>query len=171
MESYQTLEALKREYQEKTGILTEEYEWITPTEFYRDIFPVGSFQEVGVLGDGKPNGIILEIDEEGKGRERTKRSTVTDDLRAVKKVEGAEFAIMSPVSYFGRSRHAKNARFLHAFAIDLDGVSTARLMDLLHQLQGKILPYPTHVVNSGTGLHLYYLLEEPIPLYPKVHRG
>ena len=24
---------------------------------------------------------------------------------------------------------------------------------------------PTYVVNSGRGLHLYYFLKEPIPLY------
>ena len=29
-----------------------------------------------------------------------------------------------------------------------------------------ILPQATFVVNSGTGLHLYYVLEEPIPMYP-----
>ena len=26
--------------------------------------------------------------------------------------------------------------------------------------------YKRQVVNSGTGLHLYYVLEEPIPMYP-----
>lgn len=25
------------------------------------------------------------------------------------------------------------------------------------------------MVNSGTGLHLYYLLDQPVPMYPKNH--
>ena len=30
-----------------------------------------------------------------------------------------------------------------------------------------ILPKATFVVNSGTGLHLYYVLDEPVPMYPQ----
>ncbi|MBR4012353.1 MAG: hypothetical protein IKI98_05980, partial [Spirochaetaceae bacterium] len=30
------------------------------------------------------------------------------------------------------------------------------------------LPYPTFTVNSGNGLHLYYFLEIPVPLFPSV---
>ncbi len=29
-----------------------------------------------------------------------------------------------------------------------------------------ILPQATFVVNSRTGLHLYYVLKEPVPMYP-----
>ena len=36
----------------------------------------------------------------------------------------------------------------------------------LHQMNNDILPQATFVVNSGTGLHLYYVLQEPIPMYP-----
>lgn len=171
VESYQTLHELKAAYQEKNVLLAETFEPATSMQFYREIFPIGSFQERGMLGDGKPNGIIMELCENVEGRARTRRNTVTDDLTAIRKSEGREFVIMSPVSYFGKSRHARNARFLHAFAIDLDGVDALRLADLLHQIRGSVIPKPTYVVNSGTGLHLYYLLESPIPLYPEVHRG
>ena len=41
-----------------------------------------------------------------------------------------------------------------------------QLRDTLHQMNKDILPQATFVVNSGTGLHLYYVLEEPIPMYP-----
>ena len=33
-----------------------------------------------------------------------------------------------------------------------------------------ILPKATFIVNSGTGLHLYYVLEEPVPMYPQNQR-
>ncbi len=30
-----------------------------------------------------------------------------------------------------------------------------------------ILPKASFVVNSGTGLHMYYILSEPAPMYPQ----
>ena len=37
-------------------------------------------------------------------------------------------------------------------------------------IRDSILPKATFVVNSGTGLHLYYVLQEPIPMYPHNQR-
>lgn len=59
-----------------------------------------------------------------------------------------------------------NARHLYALAFDLDGVGMPQLRDTLHQMNKDILRQATFVVKSGTGLHLYYVLEEPIPMYP-----
>ena len=73
---------------------------------------------------------------------------------------------MSPLSYFGRRRCGKNARYLYALVFDLDGVGMPQLRDTLHQMNKDILPQATFVVNSGTGLHLYYVLKEPVPMYP-----
>ena len=56
------------------------YEEVSYTDFYRDIFPVGSFEQRGVYEDGKYNGIAVAIEQGGK---RTKRLTVTDDLEAI----------------------------------------------------------------------------------------
>ena len=40
------------------------------------------------------------------------------------------------------------------------------LMNLWKQVDvAKYLPRPTYIVSSGTGIHLYYVLERPIPLY------
>ena len=33
-----------------------------------------------------------------------------------------------------------------------------------------VIPKATYVVNSGYGLHLYYLFDDPVPLYPKIQR-
>ena len=34
-------------------------------------------------------------------------------------------------------------------------------------MESSILPKATFVVNSGTGLHLYYVLDKPVPMYPQ----
>ena len=134
---------------------------------------MGSFERKGHFEDEKGNGIAvtvppkaagiaLEIQEEGKA----KRYTITDELSELSEVYNTNFTIMSPLSYFGRRRCGKNARYLFALVFDLDGVGMPQLRDTLHQMNKEIIPKATFVVNSGTGLHLYYVLQEPIPMYP-----
>ena len=167
------MELLRALYQEKNEHLEKFLEPVTPFEFYREIFPVGSFERKGHFEDVKGNGIAvtvppkaagiaLEIQEEGKA----KHYTITDELLELSEVCDTDFTIMSPLSYFGRRRCGKNARYLYALVFDLDGVGMPQLRDTLHQMNKDILPQATFVVNSGTGLHLYYVLEEPIPMYP-----
>lgn len=176
------LEEKQELYREKNEHLTKFLEPVTAFEFYREIFPEGSFQKKGVHSDGVGNGIALVIPKDSKNVDPTpvtgialkiedagkaKRYTITDELGALSELEQAEFVIMSPISYFGSRRCGKNARYLYALVFDLDGVGMPQLRDTLHQMNKGILPKATFVVNSGTGLHLYYLLKEPVPMYPK----
>lgn len=148
---------------------------VSPLDFYRDIFPVDSFEKKGVYEDGKCNGIAIAV---GAGENRTKRYTVTDELDVIRSLCASdEFCIMSPISYVGKARTSVNARFLYALAIDLDGVATLENWDfLLEQFERGLewhyfiwgLPTPTYLVSSGTGLHLYYVFEKPIPLFKNV---
>lgn len=162
MTDFQTVEIQKKQYIEKNEYLHTCYEKIEPKDFYRGIFPAGSFERKMNYDDQKPNGIILEFQE---GKKRAYREIVTDDLEGfLKPREG--FTIYSPISYYGRSRKGVNARYLHALAFDIDGVEMKHLIDLLYQMENEVLPTPTYLVNSGTGFHLYYQFEEPIPMYP-----
>ena len=173
MDQQAAMERMQDLYREKNEHLEKFLELVTPFEFYREIFPVGSFERKGHFEDAKGNGIAvtvppkaagiaLEIKEEGKA----KRYTITDELSELSEVYDTDFTIMSPISYFGRQRCGKNARYLYALVFDLDGVGMPQLRDTLHQMNNDILPQATFVVNSGTGLHLYYVLQEPIPMYP-----
>ena len=104
------------------------------------------------------------------------RILLKDDYQTLDFCESRQFAIMSPMTYVGRTRFAKNARYLYAFAIDLDGVGIKQLNDLFLQMNTpdpfrksqNSLPLANLIVSSGHGLHLYYLLKEPIPLYEGV---
>ena len=50
-------------------------------------------------------------------------------------------------------------------SIDLDYVDVPQLLDFLHQAEkGWYFPTPNYVVNSGTGLHVYYRFPEKISL-------
>lgn len=148
---------------------------VSPLDFYRDIFPVGSFEKKGVYVDGQYNGIAVSV---GVGNQLTKRLTITDDLNGIRDLcNSNDFCLMSPISYAGKARTSVNARFLYALAIDLDGVETLENWDfLLEQFERGLewhyfiwgLPTPTYLVSSGTGLHLYYVFKKPIPLFKNV---
>lgn len=156
--------------------LENNYEEIMYDRFYRELFPVGSFEKKDVEVAGQYNGIAISVAK----NKRIKRFTVTDDLEVIDElVESDDFCIMSPISYAGKSRKSNNARFLYALAIDLDGLREQKHLNVLfgqietldfHVEGGSYfgLPTPTYIVSSGTGLHLYYFLEKPIPLFPNI---
>lgn len=152
-------------YMEKETYLSQFFEKTSASSFYRDLFPVGSFEEQG-QEQGKPNGIVAY---ENNGKVRT--SLFFDDLkRLFESVSDAEFSFLAPVSYFGKNRTSANARFLYALVFDLDNVGTEQIRNLFFQIDNEVQPKPTYVVNSGGGLHLYYQLVEPVPLYPQVQQ-
>lgn len=167
-----------------TEYLYTYFDEIEPKEFYRELFPEGELQEQGQehYGDGKYNGIIIEVTDEmykdSKGRERkcVKRHTLTDDLDKIDEVCSRDnFCLMSAVSYFGKNRSNDNARNLYALVIEIDGLLVkdnrqVGIINLFHQIETiERIPKPTYIVSSGNGIHLYYVLDRPIPLFRNVY--
>lgn len=164
-----------------TAYLEQFYDEVEPKEFYRAIFPEGDLQRKGeTRPEGssgyKYNAIIVSVTSRKKpnGKPLIKRYTVTDDLDMIDKVcQTDDFSLMSPISYVGKERTAENARYMYAIAVDLDRIRIERgnpvgltsLMERHVELVGRV-PKPTYIVSSGTGLHLYYVLDSPIALYP-----
>ena len=170
------LEPQRDLYKAKNLYLGQFCEPVEPLDFYRDIFPEGSFERKGHYEDSRGNGIAISLPPSGKGNGialelqgggKARRFTVTDDLDTLHDLQHAPFAILAPISYYGKARCGKNARFLYAMVFDVDGVGLPQLRDLLHQMKNRIIPTATYIVNSGTGLHLYYVLDEPVPMYPQ----
>ncbi|MBO5388500.1 MAG: hypothetical protein J6A59_10220 [Lachnospiraceae bacterium] len=165
---------------ELTAYLEQFYDEVEPRDFYRAIFPEGDLQKKGELREKgssvyKYNGIIVSVTNKKKANGDTliKRYTLTDDLDMIDEVcQTEDFSLMSPISYVGKERTAENARVMYAIAVDLDKIRIENgvpvgLISLLErhiELAGRI-PKPTYIVSSGTGLHLYYVLSEPINLF------
>lgn len=161
--------------------------WCDADSFYRSLFPEGSLQKRGDDSDGKPNLIVLEdtgkeIDQgtDAKGNKLVKRVmhryTVHDDLDELEHLRDVSisqntFMFLAPVSYYGKSRNSRNARFLHAIMIDLDYVGTRQLANLLRQMERGVIPYANYLISSGTGLHVVYKLERPVPLMTRYVAG
>lgn len=101
-----------------------------------------------------------------EGKRCIHRILLKDDTETMNWIEGRQFAIMAPATFVGRNNWNRNARYLYAIAIDLDGVTPDKLEGLFWMMtKPKYFPTPNIIVNSGHGLHLYYLLTEPVALY------
>lgn len=108
------------------------------------------------------NPIIFYKDDKDKPAHRL---LLHEDEETYSFLEGRQFAVLSPVTYVGRNNTTKNARYLYAFAFDLDGVGIKQIRKVCKMVRIGMAPMPNLITNSGHGLHLYYLLENPVPLY------
>lgn len=89
----------------------------------------------------------------------------------LKELQEADFSILNGVTYFGRKNLQENASKMYAMILDFDGVTDKLLNNFLHGAFSKdfdIYPVPNYMALSGHGIHLYYIFEEPIPLYPNI---
>lgn len=152
--------------------LEQFFDELEPKEFYRAIFPEGSLETPGQQNQGKYNGIAVELLPKEENGSNARRYVITDNFEIMDKLlQSKNFIIVSPITYIGKSRQASNARFIYAIAIDLDGITELHyLHDLFHQMENDILPRPTYMVWSGTGLHLYYQLIKPVPCFDNIKR-
>lgn len=179
-----------KEYADKERWLTSTYPEVAPMDFYRDLFSREPIQKNGAEYSGLGSPILQFVDkykpvtEDNKGRLRGQTiifdglnelyeviSETTEEAKALGLVGGStvpgRYAYLAPVSYFGRRRLRKYAHTLYALTLDIDYVPLLNLRTLMAIFeQHKDFTMPTYVVNSGKGIHLYYVLEEPIALYP-----
>lgn len=150
------------------------FDEVTPTEFYRDLFPAGELakhNKEGISEKGKYNAVAVELlPKANEDKTNIKRYIITDEMDYIEKLEKKKnFIIISPISYAGKKRKSENARFIYALAIDLDGVDKKQnIVDLFHQIEHEVLPKPTYIAASGNGLHLYYCFKEPIPAFKNI---
>lgn len=160
--------------------LQEQFEEVEPMEFYRDIFPVGSLDTKNSFTKGMYTGTACEFCSERRknGKQVVNRYTITDDLDVLQELLQSEnFVIISPISYVGKSRKTDNARVMYAFTIEIDNIKrnsegkAVGFYDLLHQMENDILPMCNYIVASGNGIHLYYLLEQPLLLFDNVKKS
>lgn len=106
------------------------------------------------------------------------RYSVTDDLDVIDELVQRDdvFCLMAPLSYAGKNRTAQNARMAYGLAFDVDHLrvwENGRPIGIENLWISHIedigrIPKPTYIVSSGTGIHLYYLFEEPIPLFKNI---
>ncbi len=174
-----------KDYRDCYGCLKLLYPQVNGYDFYRFIFPnnqvQGEHQDSESQGY-KPNAVYLykpciagRLEDDDPRRRLRRRIMLSDTWEEdyTKFVERNDFTLCSGLSYRGKANTLNNAQLMNALVFDLDGVGLPELMTLLHRFDMsptmiRTLPRPTFLVLSGTGVHLYYVFEEPIDLYPNI---
>lgn len=166
-----------QEYMEVLEALSAVYDEVDGCSFYRFIFPDNQKQGELCGHYEKPNAIFLYKDEKDEGTKRrlSRRVMLADTWKEdyMNYVEQNIETLCSGIAYRGRANRLENAQRMYALAIDLDGVGDYEIRNLLLRFGQpaeniRTLPIPTFVVMSGTGLHVYYVFEEPIDLFPNI---
>ena len=143
---------------------------VAPIEMYKDIFRLGEgyLQKEGEdPGEYKANPIALCRSSEGKMFRRIMfEDTFEDTLEELKE---ADFAFLNGCTYFGRTNAVAHASKMYAMIFDLDGVTDKTLNAFLSgAYNAEAYPVPNYIVLSGHGIHLYYIFEFPVSLYPNI---
>jgi hypothetical protein len=166
-----------QEYIEVLEVLSTLYEEVDGYSFYNYIFPDNQKRGEFEGNYEKPNAIFLYTDDKDKGTKRRlrRRIMLSDTWKEdyINYVENNSSTLCSGITYRGRANNLENAQRMCALALDLDGVGLYELKNLLLRFGQpaeniRTLPIPTFLVASGTGLHLYYVFQEPIDLFPNI---
>lgn len=147
------LEVIEQEYYKKNMILEQFGEWVDAETLYEDIY--GDLEQVVP---------VVFIDED----EDTKHIVKMSVDEAIDQAADRNDILLGGSTYFKNFVSKATAKDVHALIIDMDNVWAGVLQSALQNdwnEDDKELPKPTYIVNSGTGLHLYFLFDEPIPHY------
>lgn len=158
-------------YKQKNDFMSAVFPEVTAQELYSDIFPLSGMEKKGDIEHRASNPIFSYKERTADGRVYFRNEIVFADHfeESIAKTQKNDLALCSMISYSGRRKSAKNAFKCHGFIIDLDGVGMRELQSFWGWVEHlERIPYPTYVANSGHGLHIYYVFENPVPLYPQV---
>lgn len=142
-------------------------------EVYKDIFRIGEgyiqkFNDDSHNMKANPLGYYRNKGD-SKGHYRVFFEDTFEET--LQELQQSDFAIINGISYFGRRNTQEHASKMYCMIFDLDGVTDSTLKNFLHGAYTKdytIYPIPNYIITSGHGVHLYYLFEEPVPLFPNI---
>lgn len=147
---------------------------VSAMDLYGSVFRLGSglIQKRGEeAGMFKANPIIyMKNSTNAQGRYRI---LFEDEFQEVLEESYAfDFAITNGLTYFGRKMTIEKASKMFAMWVDIDGV-TEESLDLFADISGFTFgkcfyPQPNYFVLSGHNIHLVYVFQEPIDLYPNI---
>ena len=164
-------------YRDALEYLSARFTEVNGYDFYQDIFPNNENAGALYTDFSHPNAIYLYRDEncENSKRRLSRRIMLSDTWEQdyMDYVEGNLMTLCSGLTYRRRANKLENAQRMNALVFDLDGVGLGELRNLFLRFGGapellRRLPMPTYLVISGQGLHIYYVFDKPIDLYPNI---
>ena len=167
---------MTKNYQEVYDYLSAQFPEVGGYDFYREIFPDNENSGEQHTDFSHPNAIFLYKDEQDTERKGLRRRVMLNDTWEqdyMDFVEQNPMTLCSGLTYRRKVNRLENAQRMNALIFDLDGVGLSEIRNLFLRFGGdperiRRLPMPTFLVLSGSGLHVYYVFEEPIDLYPNI---
>lgn len=138
-------EKLQAEYNWKNVILGRYYEPTPYFDFVGDVFPDLEKLMVVTAEQGYHE---MDIDE------LMEYQSTRDDVYVV------------PASFINGYNSGTACRDVYALVVDIDRIKPETLDAIIENGNlGNLTPMPTYIVNSGRGVHFYYVFEDPVPHY------
>lgn len=140
-------------------------------EVYSDMFKIGQ----GLIqrsdeepGEYKANPLLYyKNNNEEHGHYRILFEDTFEET--LKEAQTADFTLVNGITYFGRKNVQQHASKMYAMIFDLDSVDEDTVTAFMSgAIVAGAYPVPNYVIMSGSGLHLYYIFDEPISLFPNI---
>ena len=151
-----------------------DYELVDGQDFYEYIFPDNEISGEIHKDYSKPNAIYL-YQPNPDSRKLKRRIMLKDQWEDdyLEYVADNTMTLCSGIAYRGLTNKLEHAQQMNALIFDIDGVGLAQLRTIVARTelqadQIRSIPVPTFIVLSGSGLHLYYVFDNPIPLFPNI---
>ena len=135
----------RAEFAEKTALLRASYPQIPAFDFYNYLYQ----------GDQAPK--VYAIDG------RTYKTAQPDDLPMIAAFRSDLY--IPPCDFFNGVYRAACLKKIYALILDLDYLDPDTLARLIKQIDAGNKPQPSMIVNSGSGIHLYFTFAEPVDAY------
>ena len=138
----------RAEFADKNAILRRSYREIAAFDFYDFLFS-GDLSEKTYVTEGK-----------------TYASARVEDILEMSSFRADVY--IPPVSFFNGAYRTCCMKQIFALVLDIDNLNPAQLHRLIDTIRTKPeLPTPTLIINSGSGVHLYFCFEKPIDAYKR----
>lgn len=146
-------ELIRAEFAEKEVLLSGIGRWISPYDFYDLLFD-------GLADDERLMVVFSEF---------KYKAMSLDDMLDVGL--GRDDFYVSPATYYQDCFKATFLDKLYAIAIDIDELRPRSMNLLLGSIEKGVIPKPTVITNSGSGIHFYYIFNEPLQTFPSVRKA
>ena len=136
----------RAEFSEKNALLRANYRELPAFDFYEYLYQ----------GDETPK--IFAIDG------RTYKTARPDDLPMIAAFRSDLY--VPPCEFFNGVYRRACLKKVYSLVLDLDNLSPSVVKRLLRHIEDEGAPRPSLIVNSGSGLHLYFAFDEPVDAFP-----
>lgn len=150
------LEYIREQYDEKNEVLRQFGYQVSAVSLYEDVF-----LDLEIVVP------VVILDEE---QHKKIQPMAISDAIAFSRCRND--VLLGGCTYFNNWISKRSAKDIYAFIIDYDNAYSGVLLNALQHdwasANNEPFAKPTYIVNSGTGLHLYFVLKEPIQGYHRI---